>query len=161
MAERVVDRLEAIDVDEMQGGEFTGRGDGAQPLLQGLDEMRPVVEAGRRVVADEKIDAIVATPFLAPAPHDRDSRHAEAAYDEKSEFKEPLGEILLHRRAFRGECRGDVVGHGGSRRGIGRLRFGRREKPLAQQRRVEMGKGGGVAIGDVIDDVAQAEIGAP
>ena len=56
MPERVVDVLEAVEVDQDQRDDLAGNGDARQALLQKLDQRRAVPQVGERVAPCDQLD---------------------------------------------------------------------------------------------------------
>ena len=77
VAERVVDLLELIDVDEMHGDLAAGGRQHRERAVQPFDQPRAIGKAGQRVVMGEESDAPVGLLLLPRATVPGDRRHAE------------------------------------------------------------------------------------
>ena len=77
MAERVVDFLEMVDIDEMHGDMAAGRRQHGERAVQLFDQARAVGEPGQRIVMGQKADAPVGLLLLPRAPVPGDRRQAE------------------------------------------------------------------------------------
>jgi len=77
VAERIVDLLEVVDIDEMQRHLAAGRRTHGHGRFESLDHTRAVGEPGQRVVVRQKVDAPVGLLFLPRPPEPGDGRKAE------------------------------------------------------------------------------------
>ena len=84
MAERVVDVLEAVEVETEYGHEIAvalGAGHGAVEMLV---ELNPVGQAGQGIVHGEIADLILGQPALADASRSNGRGHREAHHDQQA-----------------------------------------------------------------------------
>ena len=84
VAERVVDVLEAVEVEPEHRHQLAvalGAGHGAVEMLV---ELKPVGQAGQRIVHGEIADLVLGQPALADAPRGNGRGHGEAHHDQEA-----------------------------------------------------------------------------
>ena len=101
MAERVVDLLEPVEVDDGDRGRLSRCRTARHRLLGALVEQRPVGELGERVVLGQEL---VLLDLVAQAPADRHRDREQHAVQERKTDEEVAVQVV--------ETRGDVAAMG-------------------------------------------------
>ena len=99
MAERVVDLLEAVEIDQQHGEALLIAMRAQDRLLQPIEEQRAIGKIGERVVIGQVGDALIGQVTLAP-----DRRFAQLALDGRSQPREvALHDVVLGAGPHRGD----------------------------------------------------------
>ena len=148
VAERIVDALEVVEVDEQQRQRRAVLAAGVRQLLEVLDEGGAVRQAGQRVVVREMVDARARQLAVAHVAHDRHAQPlAVAQHRAHDELDRDAGAVPVHHGAVvarllaRGDHRSDL-GHLLGRDELERPAAEHLLEPLADQlaqRRVGVG----------------------
>ncbi len=77
MAERIIDLLEVIDIDEMQRDHAAGRRQHRECGVQPFDQPRSIGKSSQYVMVGEELDAPVGPLLFARAPVPGKCRHAK------------------------------------------------------------------------------------
>lgn len=78
MAEGVVEALEAVEIDQQQGGEMPFAGGEPDRLPEAVDDQHAVREAGQRVVAREIGETLFTAPTVGDVRGDEEDRSLAA-----------------------------------------------------------------------------------